>query len=210
MQAPARWAHICAHSPPLNLPRDDHNGGRDQDGADQIQPIPPGRRLSSGLCQHVESSGFTQQSAGPMLALDITSFMGGGVIISVGPDHHHDHHNLLLPLFSSLTLKANIGVLLPFCRTLLFLPTGTRGGLLGGLGGGQVGAVKERLIGSGRRQDQVTHKKPRLCSRKELRQPNGSAAVDNGAIIAPVPIAQLLPRDSGSTRTCCGPSIVSG
>lgn len=45
--------------------------------------------------------------------------------------------------------------------------------------------MKERLVGAGWVQDQVTHKKPCFCWRKELRQPTGRAAVDNGAIIAP-------------------------
>lgn len=47
--------------------------------------------------------------------------------------------------------------------------------------------MKERLVGAGWVQDQVTHKKPCFCSRKEVQQPNGRAAVDNGAIIAPRP-----------------------
>lgn len=70
--------------------------------------------------------------------------------------------------------------------------------------------MKERLVGAGWVQDQVTHKKPCFCPRKEVQQPNGRAAVDNGAIIAPVPISQLPLDDRGSTRTCCRPPIVSG
>lgn len=69
--------------------------------------------------------------------------------------------------------------------------------------------MKERLVGSGWVEGQVTHKKPCFCSRNKVQQPNGRTAVDNGAIIAPVPISQLLLDDSGSTRTCCVPSIVS-
>ena len=77
--------------------------------------------------------------------------------------------------------------------------------------------MKERLVGAGWVQDQVTHKKPCFfffflffVREKKVRWRTGGAAADNGAIIALVPISQLPSDDRGSTRTCCRPPIVSG
>lgn len=68
--------------------------------------------------------------------------------------------------------------------------------------GGSCGrGMKERPVGSGWLQDQVTPKKPHLCSRAARRCPP--------PVLVPVPVSQLLPGDSGSTRTCCVPFIVS-
>lgn len=71
--------------------------------------------------------------------------------------------------------------------------------------------MKEGLVGTGWVRDQVTHqKKLCFCAGKEVRQPDGRAAVDNGATITPLPpllgpISQLPLDDRGSTRTCCQP-----